>query len=106
MLESLPQWHGIQRLKSFEMNASVQLPTKLGSQPAVVWQTKERGLRYQGKATVLSLEKPSTARYFGWGEQGGRSFVKDRTFMNYFSKTCLSEGSSASDFCRLRQHEI
>lgn len=80
----------------------MQLPRKQGFQPAVVWQTKERGIRYQGEATVLALEKPRTARYFGWGEQGGRAFVKDQTFMNYFSKLCPAEGSSSTNLCRLR----
>lgn len=106
MLETSSQWQGIIGLKSDEMNAGLQLPTKPGFRPAVVWQTKERGLRYQGQATVLSLEKPSTARYFGWGEQGGRSFVKDQTFMNYFSKICFGEASLRSDFRRLRQYDI
>ena len=100
-LETLSQWQGLHRFELSESNAHVRLPASPGSRPTVVWQTKERGVRYQGSATVLSLEKPSTARYFGWGEQGGSSFIKDKTFMNCFSKICPRGYPSLSNLCRL-----
>ncbi|MCJ1387152.1 hypothetical protein MMC17_010281 [Xylographa soralifera] len=52
---------------------------------AIIWQSKERGLQYQKDATVLSVEKPQTAKYLGFGEQGGKALFKDKTYMNYFN---------------------
>ncbi|TKX18260.1 glycosyl hydrolases family 31 protein [Elsinoe australis] len=52
---------------------------------AVIWQTKERGFQYGNGAVVLSVERTPTARYMGFGEQGGTKFIKDQTFMNYFN---------------------
>ncbi|KAF4556602.1 putative glycosyl hydrolases family 31 protein 6 [Elsinoe fawcettii] len=52
---------------------------------AVIWQTKERGFQYGHGAVVLSVERTPTARYMGFGEQGGSKFIKDRTFMNFFN---------------------
>lgn len=54
---------------------------------AVIWQTKERGLKYGNGAVVLSIQRTPTARFVGFGEQGGSSFVKDQTYMNYPSKS-------------------
>lgn len=54
---------------------------------AVIWQTKERGLKYGNGAVVLSLQRTPTARFVGFREQGESSFVKDQTYMNYFSKS-------------------
>lgn len=53
---------------------------------AVIWQTKVRGFRYGYGAVVLSIQKTPTAKYVGFGEQGGKRFAKDKTFMNYFSE--------------------
>jgi hypothetical protein len=53
---------------------------------AVIWQTKERGLQYGNGAVVLAIQRTPTARYVGFGEQGGSKFIKDQTFMNYFSR--------------------
>ncbi|KAF2220735.1 glycosyl hydrolases family 31-domain-containing protein [Elsinoe ampelina] len=52
---------------------------------AVIWQTKERGFQYGNGAVVLSIERTPTARYMGFGEQGGSKFIKDQTFMNFFN---------------------
>ncbi|PNS21179.1 hypothetical protein CAC42_3517 [Sphaceloma murrayae] len=52
---------------------------------AVIWQTKERGFQYGQGAVVLNIERTPTARYMGFGEQGGTKFIKDQTFMNYFN---------------------
>ena len=93
-LGTVSPWQGLHRFTSSEKDACVRLQTTPGSRPAVVWQTKQRGIRYQGTATILSLEKPSTARYFGWGEQGGRSFAKDKVTMNYFSRSYKIKRSS------------
>ncbi len=57
-----------------------------GATEAVIWQTKECGLHYGHGAVVLFVQKTPTARYVGFGEQGGKNFAKDKTFMNYFSK--------------------
>ncbi|KAH8648034.1 glycosyl hydrolases family 31-domain-containing protein [Tricladium varicosporioides] len=51
----------------------------------VVWQTKEQALQYNNYAAVLSMEKASTAKYMGFGEQGGTHLFKDKTYMNYFN---------------------
>ena len=103
-LETCAQWQGLHNLGSSANDARIRLQTTPGSRPTVVWQTKERGIRYQGTATVLALEKPSTARYLGWGEQGGRSFVKIEIFMNYFSEIYPYPHYPWSDLYRLRQY--
>ena len=72
-----------------------------GWRPLVVWQMSERGIRYQGKSTILSIQKPSTARYLGFGEQGGSSLLKDKTFMDYFSKLSYRVEPTWVDACRL-----
>lgn len=70
---------------ALEFDAKHQIPAAPGRRNAIVWQTKERGLLYQGDATVINVDKPQTAKYLGFGEQGGRSLYKDKTFMNYFN---------------------
>ena len=85
-LEVTPRWNRMPRLSLPANDERVRLPETLGSRASVVWQTKECGLRYQGTATVLTLEKPDLARYLGWGEQAGTSLFKDRVMTNYFSK--------------------
>lgn len=45
---------------------------------AVIWRTKERGFQYGQGAVVLTVERTPTARYVGFGEQGGVNFVKVR----------------------------
>ena len=83
-LTTIPRWAGISHLPS-SATENVKLQEVPGWRPSVVWQTSERGIRYQGKSTILSIKKPSTARYFGFGEQGG-SYFKDKTFLDYFSE--------------------
>ena len=92
-LTTIPKWVGISNL-SDSASENVNLQEVPGWRPSVVWQTSERGIRYQGKSTILSVEKPSTARYFGFGEQGGSSFIKDKTFLDYFSKRLYGLGST------------
>lgn len=57
-----------------------------GSKKAIIWETEDRGFKYAGNAAVLSVKKSITAKYIGFGEQGGRHFFKENTYMNYFSK--------------------
>lgn len=64
----------------------LELPTSNGAAGAVIWKTKPRGLQYRDNATVLVVDKAVTADYIGFGEQGGKSLFKKKTFMNYFSK--------------------
>jgi len=65
---------------------SVTLKEVDGRSTAIVWQTKERPLKYVDNATILSIKKSSTADHLGFGEQGGRSLFKSETLMNFFSK--------------------
>lgn len=57
----------------------------------VIWETVKRPIRWQkfGEtyATVLSLVKPGSAKYIGFGEQGGKSLLKKSTYMNYFGES-------------------
>ncbi|KAL7276242.1 hypothetical protein RUND412_000778 [Rhizina undulata] len=55
----------------------------------VVWQTEDAGLAWKvngtAHATVLAVDKPGSARYLGFGEQGGSALLKENTLMNYFN---------------------
>ena len=84
-LTTISKWTGISQ-PSYAVPENMKLQEVPGWRPLVVWQMSERGIRYQGKSTILSVQKPSTARYLGFGEQGGSSLLKDKTFMDYFSK--------------------
>jgi hypothetical protein len=62
-----------------------------------VWQTSEQTFRYKldpdhdmVKNVILDVIKPGHGEYIGWGEQGGSSFMKKPTLMNYFSLCSLS----------------
>ncbi|KAH0607359.1 uncharacterized protein H6S33_002393, partial [Morchella sextelata] len=57
-----------------------------------VWQTSEQTFRYKldpdhdmVKNVILDVIKPGHGEYIGWGEQGGSSFMKKPTLMNYFN---------------------
>ena len=91
-LKAIPQWNPMPRLLLPNNNARIEIPEAVGVRPSIVWQTQMNGVRYQDSATILSVQKPSTARYLGWGEQGGTSLFKDNTFLNYFSKIPLTCG--------------
>jgi hypothetical protein len=65
------------------------LSTAQGAERAIIWKTKPRGLKYTSSATILTLEKSVTADYMGFGEQGGKSLFKKKTYMNYFSKSLI-----------------
>lgn len=64
----------------------LKIDEKPGHRVAIVWQTKEKPLQWFENATILNLEKPMTAMYTGFGEQGGKRFFKADTVMNYFSE--------------------
>jgi hypothetical protein len=64
----------------------LELQTASGAASAIVWKTKPRGLQYRDSSTVLVVDKSVTADYIGFGEQGGKSLFKKKTYMNYFSE--------------------
>ncbi|CAE6448249.1 unnamed protein product [Rhizoctonia solani] len=51
----------------------------------VVWQTKPQGILYSGKTALFEVEKPPTARYLGFGEQGGRQVLKSKQICDFFN---------------------
>ncbi|KAG9127671.1 hypothetical protein FRC07_011055 [Ceratobasidium sp. 392] len=57
----------------------------IGSDMKIVWTSKSKGLLYSGKTTVVEVEKPVTARYLGFGEQGGRQLLKSNIIVDYFN---------------------
>lgn len=67
------------------LDSPYSIPAAMGCRNVIVWETKSRGLQYQDDATILHVDKPLTAKYLGFGEQGGRSLFKDKTYMNYFN---------------------
>lgn len=65
----------------------------------VIWQTTEQAFSYQGDPNieainnvVLNVNKPGPAKYLGFGEQGGRTVLKNPTYMNFFCKILISTG--------------
>ena len=59
----------------------------------VVWQTSSKTFRWSVppavpvvKQVVLDVIKPGHGEFIGFGEQGGTSFMKTPTLMNYFSE--------------------
>ncbi len=58
--------------------------------PFLVWQTAETPIYYTptGKddyAVIQAVAKPASAKYIGFGEQGGQSLSKNTAQMNYFN---------------------
>lgn len=51
----------------------------------VIWQTKEKGILYSGKTALFEVEKPPSARYLGFGEQGGRQVLKSKMICDFFN---------------------
>ncbi|KAA8895125.1 alpha-1,4-glucan lyase [Sphaerosporella brunnea] len=58
----------------------------------VIWETSPKTFRWHQhpqhamlKDIVLDVIKPGHGEYMGFGEQGGTSFAKTPTFMNYFN---------------------
>ncbi|RPA77141.1 hypothetical protein BJ508DRAFT_213076 [Ascobolus immersus RN42] len=80
--EKLPT---IQNLADPATTGRISLSEAAGSQRAIIWQTKECGLQYDDRATILTIAKPVTADYMGFGEQGGKGLFKKRTYLNYFN---------------------
>ncbi|MCJ1312452.1 hypothetical protein MMC25_006126 [Agyrium rufum] len=66
-----------------ELESPLKIPETPGRRDAIIWETKENGLQYQDEATVLSVERPRTAKCLGFGEQGGKALFE--TYMNYFN---------------------
>ncbi|KAJ0375304.1 hypothetical protein COL26b_006515 [Colletotrichum chrysophilum] len=57
----------------------------------VIWRTTAQTFLHQDDKNidvinnvVLNIDKPGPAQYLGFGEQGGRTVLKEPTFMNYF----------------------
>ena len=67
-------------------NKSIDQTKDRCERPLVVWETIEYPLSFQETATILTVRRPKTAAYLGFGEQGGASFLRDRTYMNFFGK--------------------
>ncbi|OCK81473.1 glycoside hydrolase family 31 protein [Lepidopterella palustris CBS 459.81] len=80
--EKLPE---IQNYSDSVVTSQIKIEETPGAKTAIIWQTKDRPLRYLDNATVLSVETSSTANYMGFGEQGGKSLFKRKTFLNYFN---------------------
>ncbi|KAG8714455.1 hypothetical protein FRC11_008407 [Ceratobasidium sp. 423] len=51
----------------------------------VIWQIKPQGILYSGKTALFEVEKPPTARYLGFGEQGGRQVLKSKQICDFFN---------------------
>lgn len=93
-VETMPpiyQSLGIQDPENFsKASAALHLQTQPGIHCASIWQTKERPLKYNGEATLFSVNKTITADFTGFGEHGGKGFFTKKTYLNYFSETLLS----------------
>ncbi|MBE9212004.1 alpha-glucosidase [Plectonema cf. radiosum LEGE 06105] len=57
-----------------------------------VWETADSGIYYtfngsekEDYAIIQAIEKPATAKYIGFGEQGGKSLSKNTEQVNYFN---------------------
>lgn len=55
-----------------------------------VWETASSGIYYtlngdEDYAIIQAVNKPASARYFGFGEQGGKSLCKDTEQVTYFN---------------------
>lgn len=87
VLTQLPTLSSISNAKPEHMK-KLTINTPPDSQVAVIWRTKNDPLQWLDNATVLAVEKPLSARYAGFGEQGGRRLFKDNVCMNYFSESC------------------
>lgn len=61
----------------------------------IVWQTSEKTFCWQlikptVKNILLDVVKAGPGEFLGFGEQGGTSFLKKPTFMNYYSKLIVA----------------
>ena len=57
-----------------------------------VWETADSGIYYtfngsekEDYAIIQAIKKPATAKYIGFGEQGGKSLCKNKGQVNYFN---------------------
>jgi len=85
IVTQLPMLSPISNVKP-ELVEKLKIYTPSDSRVAVIWRTKNNPLQWLDDATVLSIEKPLSAKYTGFGEQGGRKIFKDNVCMNYFSE--------------------
>jgi hypothetical protein len=85
LMKQLPKFSATPDV-DLEVMKKLKVDTPPNSQIAVIWRTKNNPLQWLGNATVLSIEKPPSAKYTGFGEQGGRRLFKDNVCMNYFSE--------------------
>lgn len=67
-------------------------PTASRAIEKIVWQTSPKTFRWNihpvvsvVKQVILDVIKAGHGEFIGFGEQGGTSFMKTPTFMNYFS---------------------
>lgn len=86
VVTQLPTLSPISNVKP-EVVKRLTIYTPPDSRVAVIWRTKNNPLQWLGNATVLAIEKPLSAKYTGFGEQGGRRIFKDNVCMNYFSES-------------------
>lgn len=87
VLESMQPAEKLPELQLLDSDSvkQLELQTAPGAASAIVWRTKPRGLQYRDNSTVLVVDKSVTADYIGFGEQGGKSLFKKKTYMNYFN---------------------
>lgn len=87
-VETMPPIESLAGIQDLEAAGAegLRLDTQPGIHRAIFWQTKTSPLKYNGNATLLSVLKPSTADYTGFGEQGGKKIFKKKTWLNYFSE--------------------
>lgn len=77
---------------------SLDQPPTIQSTPGekLIWETRKTPLRHVlGEPNiinniVLNLTRPGSSSYLGFGEQGGRSLLKDPSFMNYYCGSIVS----------------
>ncbi|KAI5839123.1 alpha-1,4-glucan lyase [Morchella snyderi] len=68
------------------------ITTQAASSVKTVWQTSAKTFRYKAqgehavlKPVILDVVKAGHGEFVGWGEQGGSSFMKKPSYMNYFN---------------------
>jgi hypothetical protein len=70
----------------------------------VVWQTSEKTFRWKFeeplvKNIVLDVVKAGPGEFLGFGEQGGKNFLKKPSFMNYYSQSYEISSHPRPLFC-------
>ncbi|OJD31815.1 glycoside hydrolase family 31 protein [Diplodia corticola] len=77
----------VRTIKAASITGPPRIPVDIPghSGRAIIWQTTENPLKYDERATILSVEKHPQAKYMGFGGQGGGKLFKDKVYMNYFN---------------------